>query len=781
MKEIVFSLICFCFLCHANICHAKPLGIIDKASFEFKLKELAYKISKNSLHDSIEQYSNIEICNLQSKLSKLISNNSQYCNEFESFINKHVNISWCYPQIIKIISEKHKFEKIENNIETINKNQFLIPLKNKGLNIFNDNCVFYRTSINVNYYHEIFEPATKTNDSIDDDPYIQKELSALENMYNNLKSCTTTQEIKNYSQLVMNHVKNIFNYKDLSELNIEYILPYWKTAKICFDYSVTPKMIAQNYENYEKYFFYAQKELISKLINSNNMYFIAINTFYLAIRFNNFAIESSDAFDYLSFVKKLPSYETLRNIYKIQIILKISNIAFIIPDYNKTALAYLDEVLSMISLNQEQYSARKVIHLRAKIIFDYISRLYEKSGNINKAIDELKNVVKLARDCPKNPGTCVGYSESCKGICTLGQEANTRLKELEASIINNIEIQFAGATVEPIYVNESNIYKGTLILKKMPDNVSNINAELCFTHNYDKNDDIILETNKIKNRRLLEIVTDTSGSDIKLEPGFVVNNSTEKKFSTKFSDNNTICNFEFKCNYFNGDIFELTATITLNGKKIQCAKKLQVWKRYSIEHYYFPEANDLTAELKKLKNIFDELFIKFEVTKSQPLNLPYKTLLISSNASNIDEISIKSLIKSLKNDHNISFDRNNKINFFGITLIDENGLPNVHGFSFNNLQEFNTEYPNLDIFSSFIAVKFLQQNKYSQKKCILHELGHSFGLKHHDIAGNVSTCCMMQGNDPTWNGIECYCLSCKTIIKNSYLFIYSKQLTKRSN
>ena len=48
-------------------------------------------------------------------------------------------------------------------------------------------------------------------------------------------------------------VKNIFNYKDLSELNIEYILPYWKTAKICFDYSVTPKMIAQNYENYEKY------------------------------------------------------------------------------------------------------------------------------------------------------------------------------------------------------------------------------------------------------------------------------------------------------------------------------------------------------------------------------------------------------------------------------------------------------------------------------------------------------------------------------------------------
>jgi len=795
VRTIILLIGLYIFL-RIGICHATCLNDLDKASFRMKLKEYAYKVSNNLLHNKTEKFSDIDVKNLQDKLCKIIIQNNEYYSEYIRFINEYSSISGCFVYINKIISEKLKFEKIDKNVE-YNKDKIIVS-KNKGKYIPTiEERIFFQTATNIDSCPTFLKEDSCSN-RLDEESneYIHNEYQAAMDELLCLKSNYSDQNIPEHSQKLMIHIENILNYQDLCENSVELVMGYWAMAKVCYDNSITVTAMFENFEKYRESYGMVKKILLAKITNSNNMFF-AMLKFYGLIWDIYYETQKElfqkIVFEYLTFVKTLPTYEALKPSLKIHILVMMAQIALDRPEYCKIALSQLNDVISLLSSNQEQFPPRKVIHLKAKIIFDYISSLYEKNGDYKNAIEQLKIVVKLAQECPQNEGPCVGYNEACKGsLCKLGQEARDRIRALETTNSDKIELEFERKSdVEPIYVNEindkineMNIYKGIIKLKNLPDNISALNVELSFTHDYDKKDDILLENSNIRNRRFLDINLDSSHHDIPLEPGFIENKEIKNKIIKTYTKDHLTNDFEFKCNYFGGDIFILTAIIDLNGKKIQCNKKLQVWKRYKIEPYCFDALksnfeNSLLPELNSLNDKFKDAFVIFEIDKQKQLQMSYEKIIISGKVNDVKkEISVDDIITKLRNDNKISFCRGNKINILGVNLIAEDGLPNVQGCSYNNMQEYGSIYPKLDVFSNFIALDYLREKKYSKLKCILHELGHSFGLIHHTFSENISWCCMVEGNDSTWVGQEYFCQTCQNIIKNSYLFIYPGQLKK---
>jgi len=321
----------------------------------------------------------------------------------------------------------------------------------------------------------------------------------------------------------------------------------------------------------------------------------------------------------------------------------------------------------------------------------------------------------------------------------------------------------------------------TLEVKNLPANVKNITVNLSYTtepfeeFTADEKTCHVGVYHGIINRRYK-----TYANKDKI-PGFFKDNQILSSININFDINNKIQNFEFKTTSYGGDTFNIIATTSVNlNSEIKSIKKLQVWKKYQIKTYWMTSilnANKYKLpDLSEVNDKFKDSYIAFDYSTQETTFPDYEIVIKSPNPLNDYEIKIQNFINKISSE--VVLKKQNK--FLNILvanyLMDWNSSQNDYdkgfGFTCGNLNEFpEIGIKNELFYSTIISGKRIIETNTSNIKTFIHEIGHSFGIDHHqeNIENNLK-CCMFQGGIQDSNYHK-FCPTCIKLLKNNNLFI----------
>jgi len=410
---------------------------------------------------------------------------------------------------------------------------------------------------------------------------------------------------------------DLINDYDLNENNIKIILDYYSQAKASLEKNISSKEMFADYDRFKEKLFFARKSALFKIESTPNFYFAVMDILNALPRAygcsDNFP--SDKEFEFWAFVRSLPTFKTLNYEQKVIFSNRLTEFSLDFPEnvrYSEAAVSFIEELLSMLSTNFERYPERKAIHLKADLLLEKLSRIYEERKNFVKAKEIINRVIVIAKDCPNHDGPCVETEKRQKDrakLCGIGRKALERLENLEWNT-GEARLEFEGEPLQRVFTNVNDVYTGKIRISNIPAGVAGVEVKLVDETKTSDLEDLekYFEKNGVKFRRYIA----EDGKTIK-KTGFPDDRSS---VTLAFDKNGTEKDFKFKVSGYCGDTFSIKASTNINGIEYTSFLKLQVWRKYELRLYAMKDTSkknvDLVPKVDKAIEVFNKCYIELD-------------------------------------------------------------------------------------------------------------------------------------------------------------------------